>query len=76
MRTRRSGILRRYARLNPDGVPIVCPFTRGRNGPKVIFDTEEQADAAAVELGRLTSDSMTTHPCLSGGHFHLSTRGS
>lgn len=70
-RTRRSKVLKRYARTNADGVPITCPIELSPNGRKVIFDTAKQADSAAVELMRLAPCRLESYPCRGREHYHL-----
>ncbi len=84
-RALRKPILDRYARLTTSGKPVTCqPRADERNGtgpsrgskyPKVIFDLEAAALAAARELVRAGCRPMTAYPCPRSrrGHWHLKT---
>lgn len=81
-RKARRKILRRYARMR-EGRPVFCGPSRLekeqradygiiRNG-KVIFDTREQAEAAAAALLGLTGEMFRPYACPRSrhGHHHL-----
>lgn len=85
----RGEILARHARLTRGGRPIFCApsraeirgaaiprQTRGTDG-KVIYDSREEAEAAARELEDLGARPLRSYLCGRSrhGHFHLTTDG-
>ncbi|MDN5857962.1 MAG: hypothetical protein L0H84_05005 [Pseudonocardia sp.] len=89
----RGEVVARYARLQRNGRPVFCTPSRaelagivalrqgrGTDG-KVIYESREDAEAAARELEELGAQAMRAYRCnrSRGGHYHLtsdSTRGS
>lgn len=83
----RGEVVARHARLQRNGRPVFCTPSRdelagrvgmrqghGTNG-KVIYETRDEAEAAARELEELGSRSLRAYRCNRSrrGHFHLAT---
>jgi hypothetical protein len=76
----------RFARLSPHGRPERCGMpsedrqvrgvTKSDTRSKVVFDTVEDAEAAAEALFHITHDPLYPYLCkrTGDGHFHLSSR--
>lgn len=80
--TRRREVLARYARLNDQGVPVLCEpprrellMDRVPGAFKVIYDSERNAIDAAWELSALGAPPSTPYLCEINpdGHLHLGT---
>lgn len=84
----RRAVVARYARLNPDGLPVFCTPSRDelagraarRQGPgtdgKPIYDSRDVAERAARELEALGCRPMRAYRCQRSpnrGHHHLAT---
>lgn len=79
---RRRQILKRYARLDGRGAPVLCEpprrellMDRVSGAFKVIYDSERNALDAAWELSVLGAPPSTPYPCTINpdGHLHLGT---
>lgn len=69
----RLEILRKHARLGPNGQVSRCSRERGSHpGGKVIFRTRAKAERAAAELANRTCAlEQDVYECRHAAHFHL-----
>jgi hypothetical protein len=75
-------IVRRHARLFPNGFPIKCRAALIEDRPnaqaKIIYDDKEKAEAARVEFEALPgAPHLRAYACPRSlhGHYHLTTDG-
>lgn len=85
----RREVIRRYARLRPNGTPVCCTPTREElsgeaghktrwgNDGKIIFDDRESAEACARVLESIGCKPARAYECKrsSRHHHHLTTEG-
>lgn len=75
-------IVRRHARLFPNGYPIKCRAALIEDRPgaqaKIIYDDQEKAEAARIEFEELAgAPYLRAYACPRSlhGHYHLTTDG-
>lgn len=70
----RQEIIRRHAKLGPNGQLSLCNAEKGAHpGGKVTFRTQATAEQAVAELAALTETLVqTVYKCRHHNHFHMS----